>query len=268
MHALQILFNVLGGVLTVIVVGGARWGWAVWNRRRFRQFFGEDIFSGTESRCRLVYGSFLLDESILDQSKLRRDKNGHVTKMFYLKEGKPSVRISIDKPISSCEIRAIKYLAEVMGGESQKTPSLSTDDDLKAVLNLSFVALGGPNSNFKTEDAIEDDGNQFVRFCGNWFVDKEGKPVPGYREKGFDYGLIMKIHPSQFPERTWFACAGFAEWGTSGAAWYLAHRWKKIHRNAKAKAFAIIVNVRPHRDQSAQPVVERYGCGPWSLPSA
>jgi len=32
--------------------------------------------------------------------------------------------------------------------------------------------------------------------------------------------------PADFPNHSWIVCAGLGEWGTSGTAWYLAHRWR------------------------------------------
>ena len=74
-------------------------------------------------------------------------------------------------------------------------------------------------------------------------------------QQGFDFGLILKINPIQFPEKTWIICAGIAEWGTSGAAWYLANKWRELYRFAKGEAFAIIVKVRNLQDESSEPVV-------------
>jgi hypothetical protein len=72
----------------------------------------------------------------------------------------------------------------------------------------------------------------------------------------FDYGLILKLHPVQFPERVWIACLGINERGTSGTAWYLANRWQDLRRKTKDKPFAAIFRVEPNvhsgRDQSAE----------------
>jgi len=67
--------------------------------------------------------------------------------------------------------------------------------------------------------------------------------------------LILKIHPRQFPERTWLVCAGIGEWGSSGAAWYLAYRWREIYKYAKNSPFAIIVRVKDKQDESTEPVI-------------
>jgi hypothetical protein len=69
-----------------------------------------------------------------------------------------------------------------------------------------------------------------------------------------DYALIVKIHPPKKPERTWLCCAGVGEWGTSGAAWYLAGKWKEIHKWAKSKPFAIITETKSNSDDSTIPI--------------
>jgi hypothetical protein len=44
----------------------------------------------------------------------------------------------------------------------------------------------------------------------------------------FAYGLILRYRPDpdDHPERAWFLCAGLGAKGTTGAAWYLANKWK------------------------------------------
>lgn len=83
-------------------------------------------------------------------------------------------------------------------------------------------------------------------------------------ESSFDYGLILKIRPEQFPERVWIVCAGIGEWGTSGAGWYLSNKWKEILKANRpwydprglfeGADFATIVQVRPGQDESAKMV--------------
>jgi len=67
-----------------------------------------------------------------------------------------------------------------------------------------------------------------------------------------DYGFILKIHPEQHKNKVWIVCAGYGEWGTSGAAYYLAKNWKYIYKKAKDKPFAIMINVEIGKDESAK----------------
>jgi hypothetical protein len=50
----------------------------------------------------------------------------------------------------------------------------------------------------------------------------------------------------------WLACAGLDEWGTSGAAWFLANKWANLNQRAGSRPFAAVVRVRPGQDQSAE----------------
>lgn len=76
--------------------------------------------------------------------------------------------------------------------------------------------------------------------------------MTGPPDQTFDYGLILKTHPVQFPNRTWLMCAGFGEWGTSGASWYLANQWETIRKQVKSRPFAAVVRVRHGQDESAE----------------
>jgi len=101
-------------------------------------------------------------------------------------------------------------------------------------------------------------GNRLLDFdqTANLFKAKsDGQPLVQFKP-GFDYGLILKLHPVQFPERVWIVCAGINERGTSGTAWYLANRWQELRRKAEDKPFAAVFRVEPNvhsgRDQSAE----------------
>ena len=249
----QTLFNVLGGVvaglitLAVIVLGKKLI--FLCNRHKFRRLFGADVLDG--SNFHLVYAQLGL--------RTVTNEQGNVVTHPYIKPGEEisGVGFSIDRPVSSCEVRAAKYLAEIIGAESKNAPVLSSDYELRGRLNISFVSFGGPLSNYKTKDAIENKGNEFIRFDNqNNFVSKKSGRIVLYREQGFDYGLISKLYPAQFPKRVWLVCAGVGEWGTSGAARYLAHKWKQIYNYSKKRPFAIIVKVRPNQDESAEPIVK------------
>lgn len=244
------LFNVLGGIIAGLITVGIlelyRKLCFLLRRRKFARVFGEDVLEGTNFH--LVYAQ-------LGLRKVTNEK-GEVVTHPYIKPGEESsgAGFSIERAISSCEVRAAKYLAEIIGTKSTQTPILSSDYDVRGRLDISFVSFGGLSSNYKTKDAIQNKGNQLIRLNAN-FISAKSRRTVLCREQGFDYGLILKIHPSQFPKRVWLVCAGIGEWGTSGAAWYLAHKWKEIHDYSKQSPFAIIVRVKPKQDESAEPVV-------------
>jgi len=243
----QIFLNIVGGA---IVVGLLELGKCIFRhvkRLQFKRFFGEDIL---KSDIHIVYAELGLSKIF--------DKTGNLVTHPYIKPGEESIgaNFSVERPISSCEIRATKYLTEVISKKSNQSPQLSSDDELKGRLDISFISLGGPFSNFKTRDAMDNDGNNLIYFDNRSFFSKKSKTSVLTIQSNFDYGIILKIHPSQFTKRTWFVCAGLGEWGTSGAAWYLSYKWKKIYRYAKQNAFAVIIKVNRGQDESAEPVVK------------
>jgi hypothetical protein len=73
-------------------------------------------------------------------------------------------------------------------------------------------------------------------------------------EPGFEYGMILKVRPARFPRRVWLACAGIGEWGTSGAAWFLANKWNEIRSRVGAYPFIAIVRILHGQDESAEVV--------------
>jgi hypothetical protein len=68
-----------------------------------------------------------------------------------------------------------------------------------------------------------------------------------------DYGLVLKIPNLRFPNHFFFVCAGLGEWGTSGASWYLASKWKQLHKEF-GDAFGVVVEVEIGSDESARRV--------------
>lgn len=246
----KMLFNVPGGIVAGLITVGIlelyRKLCFLLRCRKFTQVFGKDILGGTNFH--LVYAQLSLRPVYNEKEK--------VITHPYTKPGEESsgVGFSIERAVSSCEVRAAKYLTEIIGTKSTQTPILSSDYDIRKRLDISFVSFGGPSSNYKTRDAIQNEENQLIRLDTN-FISAKSKRSVLRREPGFDYGLILKIHPTQFPRRVWLVCAGIGEWGTSGAAWYLAHKWKEIHDYSKRRPFAIIVRVKDTQDESAEPVV-------------
>ena len=159
-------------------------------------------------------------------------------------------------PISSSEVRSTKYLAESLFQEKGDKLMLSSDTELSTQLNISFVAFGGPLSNYKTKDIMKNKGNELIGFDNSRFYSVKSNRKVLTPDNRYDYGIILKIHPKQFPKKTWFACAGLDEWGTSGAAWYLAKKWKSLYNFAKDSSFAVIVRVNKGQDQSAEIVLK------------
>jgi hypothetical protein len=60
-----------------------------------------------------------------------------------------------------------------------------------------------------------------------------------------DYGVVLKVRNDMFQKHNFFVCAGLGEWGTSGAAWYLANHW---HEFDKESEFGFVVEVSKGSD--------------------
>jgi hypothetical protein len=215
--------------------------------QKVKTIFGTDVT--VQGGFHLVYAQLALPQ--------QQNSNGKPITHPFVKPGEESsgTGFSIQGPVSSCELRAAKYLSELIGREVYQSPLLSSDFEIRDKLNISFISFGRPSSNFKSRDALRNDGNKLIKFDNSTFTTyRTNRPVIRHQQ-GFDYGLILKINPTQFPEKTWIICAGIGEWGTSGASWYLANKWKELFRFAKGEAFAIIVKVRNLQDESSEPVV-------------
>ena len=244
----QIVLNVVGGAITVGLIEFGKFAASKLKLRKFKNIFGNDLFS--LDGLHLVYAQLALPP--------QQNENGSINTHPYVKpsEETSGVGFSIERPVSSCELRAAKYLSEIIGKEARRSPALSSDFELQDRLNMSFVAFGGPSSNYKSRDLLTNEGNSFLFFGDQTFITQQTNRPLLNRRPGFDYGVIIKIHPSQFQERIWLICAGYGEWGSSGAAWYLAHKWNEIHKFAKDKPFAIIVQVSPGQDESTEPLIQ------------
>lgn len=225
------------------IVGGtasSAWSWArklptAW---QFNQVFGQGVAS---DRYALVYAELALADQAV--------------RFPYAKpEGLPEARFSISRPVSGSELRCVNYLASSIGGLVGTAPSVRSDLDVRRELDCDFVSFGGPNSNLKSADCQSNGSNRLALFDQrlNLFLDRSSSLPLVEFDSGFDYGLILKVRPAQFPKRVWIMCAGIGEWGTSGAAWFLANKWREIRARAKGRPFAVVVRVRESQDQSAE----------------
>lgn len=118
-------------------------------------------------------------------------------------------------------------------------------------MDISFLAIGG-HTNHKSMDIFDDEQNVFLDFGHESIVSRESGDQILVAEQDVDYAIILKIRPRNNPKRVWLCCAGFGEWGTSGAAWWLSHNWKTIKSEAKHKPFACITSTRVGSDDSTR----------------
>ncbi len=158
------------------------------------------------------------------------------------------------KVVSGSELRALSYIGSslfINGGIAGKVVA---DEAISDRLDLDFISFGAM-SNLKTLDVFANTANRLAEYGGSlgFFVSKtDGKSLCGV-QAGFDYGIILKIHPHQFPRRTWIACAGVGEWGTSGSTWFLSNKWSEIaERVGENEQFVCVIEVKPGQDESAR----------------
>jgi len=240
----NLTLNVIGGIL-------AGWAFALWHtavktltKHRFKQIFG--FKASEEVPTTLVYEEL----ASLDQSH----------KFIYCKPGDATSgrRLSISRPIPIASVRAVSYLSNTIGKFMRRSPAVRSDMVVRNLLDFDFICFGGPFSNVMTETCLDNAGNRLVVFDQkvNQFKRKNDGHALVEFHPGFDYGLILKVRPVQFPERVWIVCAGIGERGTSGAAWYLANKWQELRRKVYDMPFAAFLkvegNVHSGRDQSAE----------------
>ncbi len=154
---------------------------------------------------------------------------------------------------STAVTRAVNHLSFEIGHNSKKLPRIMSDVDADSSMDISYISIGGL-TNHKTVDLLDDKNNEFIDFASNTIVSKASGFEIFKMEQGFDYGMIMKINPSNNQKRTWLCCAGLGEWGTSGAAWWFSQNWKEIHKKVKKKPFACITQTKIGIDDSTQKV--------------
>lgn len=163
------------------------------------------------------------------------------------------------KVVGECEVRAASYIINTLS--TYRKTAVPVVDDATGFRHLmrTFVALGSPSSNEMTDLILREPNNTFLEFkqTGDkcFIQEKEtGKDFNGFQEPiKKDYGIVLKIPNLRSPGHFFFVCAGLGEWGTSGASWYLATKWRDLHLEFGA-AFGIIVEVEIGSDDSARRV--------------
>jgi hypothetical protein len=240
----SILFNVVGGFLTVWITAGY---WFIYSRVRRREF--RKVFGHAKSYS-LCYGALILNPEV---RKLIPPQFEKLARFPLTKRSNTELIFSADTAVSACDIRAASYVSSSLGRDGGASAEFSSDEVLAAELDIDIISFGAMN-NGKTLDLFSNDANDLAEYdvsAGIFVWKKDRSPLYSPRPH-CDYGIIQKIHPKQFPDRTWITCAGIGEWGTSGSAWLLSKRWKKIAKQLCGQdRFVCVVEVEPKKDQSA-----------------
>ena len=149
-----ILQGIIISLVTAFLIWLGKYLISLFHKNNLKLFFGNDITSISEFF--LVYAEFILPR-LINSIPLP----SHPFKKPDIPQS--GVSFSITKPVSSCEVRAVKYLAESLYKEGGKTLLLSSDLELKQKLDISYVAFGGPGSNYKTKDIMENQNNYLTQ---------------------------------------------------------------------------------------------------------
>lgn len=233
--------NILGGLATVVALKIWDWLHRYFRHRKFRTVVGLRV-----KNFSLVFGR--LGQPITSSA------TGSIASCIYEKDANRGFGITAKQVSSLCEIRGLSHVSASLNENSLIRSVVVPDEAVKEKFDLDFVSFGAM-SNMKTEDIFRNAANRLGEYSvkkGAFVRKSDSSPLHNSRE-GFDHGIILKIHPKQFPKRTWIACAGYGEWGTSGAAYFLANHWHDIVQELTVAdaPFLAVIEVEPGKDESA-----------------
>jgi len=210
-----------------------------WGLRKAKALFGNDIDTASYF---LVWPLYRPQRAGLLKPKPQLEQHVH-----YMAGTQPEVA-------ASAEVRAIAYLSKALGDLTGTVPQIVHDVEVETRMDLSFISLGGM-TNYKTQDCLRNRANTLVEMNENGIRNKrDGSILAAPTNEPKDFGVILKVCPAHQSGRTWICCAGIADWGTSGAAYFLANHWKELHAKARKKPFACVTQTEQNSDESTQPV--------------
>ncbi len=212
-----------------------------------RHFWGKGAL---EQDFTISYGAFL-DSRLLEPlpPKLRYVKNYH--------DGR---RVQFVGPwelvAALAELRSASYILNALSKHRKEPISVVVDEDAFKNMSRTVISLGSSLSNEITDLIMREPNNAFFEFVHDaettYIKDKRtGRAFRGFEEPvKKDVGIVLKIENLRFPGHFFFVCAGLGEWGTSGASWYLANKWRDLDREFKG-GFGLVIEVAWGCDQSA-----------------
>ena len=216
------------------------------SKYRFRKLFGTDA---TINEMRFVYPDFVMSDEA--QAKL---KDAQVNpQLIYQKKDKVfaiDYRVDISRIIADNDVKALVYVAGLFGKVCRTTPSIVVDSSVVHDPTFSFLSFGLSSNDCthlyvdKAKStalfAIVPDGNGSEYLLVN---NQKYETI-----KGADYyGIIVRYRPDPVdePDRVWMFCAGLGERGTTGAAWFLANKWKALQSKVGDSDFCAVIKT-PH----------------------
>ena len=160
-----------------------------------------------------------------------------------------------ERPVDAGDLKAVSYLPVLFSSKLSRPALLQSDIEFHDEFNKDFVSVGF-GSNAKTRGVFDNDGNRVTKDSSLIEVDVAHSRIKSLRgkeflhEPGFDYAVILKIHPEQYKDRIWIVCAGERGEGTPPAGWFLANKWQELHKRAKGRPFAAVLKAKVGQDQS------------------
>jgi hypothetical protein len=126
--------------------------------------------------------------------------------------------VSIQNAISNCDVRGLSYIISNLMSNLKCKSFINSDFELKNKHDFSMVCIGGSTAEFF--DIIDNAGvRDKVNHYNNVMM----------TDTKYDYGFIIKTSPANCEGRVWLTCFGIGEWGTSGAAWFLANKHNELY---------------------------------------
>jgi hypothetical protein len=242
----NIFYNILGGLLTVPFAVGLGKLWSVYRNHRFKKVFGPG-----KKQFKLIFGTLVVNPAL---EKAMQIASGTPRPFPLVKKSVPGQTHSSSFLACGCEMRGMAYVAATLASVGGIFAHALSDEDVKGIFDIDFISFGATN-NFKTMDLFNNRGNAYASFDLKQmaFVHRRTGEILKADSQDRDFGVIVRIHPEESPERTWICCAGMGEWGTSGTAWYLANRWKELGEFVDTnECFAAVIEVVPGQDESAR----------------
>ena len=123
--------------------------------------------------------------------------------------------------VSEAELRSISYLTSLCQ-QNDISFQIQSDEKTDNDFESNLISIGF--SCFKSFDTLEN--NSFVDVDDTQSIQIKGNDNPFCAKDNRQYGIILRI-TAKFGN-TRIVCAGFNEWGTSGAAFCLATMYEQI----------------------------------------
>jgi hypothetical protein len=252
--SVALLLNIIAGVITAFLIDKS-------HRRRDRRI--KTIY-GNSPEYYFVYGQETLrgnvKEAIEKVSKIENWSQLKKEQLIRYPLSKPdgSGEFSADAVACVCEVRGATYIAPSLVKNGRITVKVLSDFDpnIRSQAGLNIISFGMLNNSqtlllLKDSNSLVEFNKARWRFARKGSVDKVLHPAS---DGDHDYGIIVRIRPEHNDGVVWIACAGIQETGTSGAAYFLAHRWQELAEkiNSEDGFFVAVIKFLQGKDDSGK----------------